>query len=46
LRPVLQTLVGWHARQDDPLLRSIKAYDVAYTRCYEALPGCRDCWCW
>jgi hypothetical protein len=41
----LTALVGWGAEQDDPLLRSEAAYEVAYSRLYGALPPCRHCGC-
>jgi hypothetical protein len=43
LKPRMMGLVGWHAQ--DPRLRSMEAYRVAYTRIYEALPDCRNCNC-
>lgn len=44
LKPVLARLVGWNAVGGD-LIRSEKAYDVAYETVYDALPDCRACWC-
>ena len=40
-------LVGWGRRDlpADAVLRSRRAYDVAYERLYEVLPSCRNCWC-
>ncbi|NLO26616.1 MAG: hypothetical protein GX113_00305 [Actinobacteria bacterium] len=43
LKPRLLQLVGWRACKDDPILRSEKAYDVAYHTICNALPDCRDC---
>ncbi len=43
IKPRLLGLVGWHAR--NPALRSSAAYDLAYRRLYDGLPGCRNCPC-
>lgn len=43
IKPRLRTLVGWYARH--PALRSREAYDLAYRRLYDGLPGCRNCSC-
>lgn len=43
IKPRLLGLVGWHAR--NPALRSSAAYDLAYRRLYDDLPGCRNCSC-
>jgi hypothetical protein len=39
------TLVGWGRTDDDPLLASSAAYDVAHRIIYGALPDCRNCGC-
>ena len=41
----LSALVGTTAERPDPVLRSSKAYDLAYRTLYEALPPCRECAC-
>jgi len=43
LKSRLVELVGWGAR--DPKLRSVEAYDLAYTKVYGVLPDCRNCIC-
>jgi len=42
-KPRLLRLVGWEARQFQ--LRTSSAYDIAYTRIYNALPNCKNCGC-
>ncbi len=42
-KPTLCRLVGWEAEKVG--LRTIEAYDVAYTVLYDALPPCQDCNC-
>jgi hypothetical protein len=44
-KPRIGRLVGWTAEQDDPLLRSAAAYELAYTTLYRVLPPCRNCRC-
>ena len=44
LRGRIARLVGWD-REGHPLLGTEAAYDVAYDKCYDALPECRDCCC-
>jgi hypothetical protein len=44
-KPRLVLLVGWDARQRTTTLQSERAYDVAYKTIYNALPDCRDCFC-
>lgn len=39
-KPRLLYLVGWDARKDNELLKSRKAYDLAYKTVLNALPGC------
>jgi hypothetical protein len=39
----MSRLVGFTA--DDPRLRTMEAYGVAYKKLYEALPNCRNCGC-
>jgi hypothetical protein len=41
----LCALVGWHAEKDDHILRSSVAYDLAYHKCFNILPPCRNCLC-
>lgn len=41
----LMGLVGWEARGEDPRLHTEEAYDLAYRKCYAALPNCRNCLC-
>jgi hypothetical protein len=36
-------LVGFEA--DNPVLRTMGAYDAAYDKLYGALPDCRNCIC-
>lgn len=44
--PKLSELVGRHARrQDDPLLRSAQAYEIARDTLFRLLPDCRNCVC-
>jgi hypothetical protein len=43
LKEHMSHLVGWHAA--NPKLRTMEAYDVAYTKLYSALPDCRNCMC-
>ncbi len=45
LKPRLLRLVGWGAQNQDPVLRSSDAYDVAYQTLYDLLPDCRGCGC-
>ncbi len=45
LKPRLLCLVGWGAQNQDPVLRSCDAYDVAYQTLYALLPDCRGCGC-
>ncbi|MDP9472214.1 MAG: hypothetical protein M3Q71_16370 [Chloroflexota bacterium] len=45
LKPRLLRLVGWGAQNQDPVLRSSDAYDVAYQTLYALLPDCRGCGC-
>jgi hypothetical protein len=40
-KPRLLDLVGWDA--PDARIRTMRAYDVAYDKIYDALPGCRNC---
>lgn len=42
-KPRVITLVGWDAQL--PELQTIRAYDLGYDTCYNALPDCRDCGC-
>lgn len=42
----MSDLVGWDAEGDNPILKSSKAYDVAYEHLYSLLPNCRNCICW
>jgi len=42
-KPVLRHLVGWWSKKPD--LRSSQAYDSAYQKIYQTLPGCRNCGC-
>jgi len=44
LRGRIAPLVGW-SREGHPLLGTEAAYDVAYDKCYDALPDCRGCCC-
>lgn len=45
-KPRLLPLVGWDSlRQRDPLLGSEGAYNRAYDVLYDALPDCRNCFC-
>jgi hypothetical protein len=43
LKPRLVRLVGDLACREDPVLYTSHAYDVAYQRIYQALPGCDRC---
>ena len=43
LKPRLVRLVGDFARCEDPVLHTSHAYDVAYHRIYDTLPGCDRC---
>ncbi len=44
-KPRLPALVGWYCEQDDPVLRTQEAYEIAYRYLYHQLPDCRGCWC-
>ncbi len=44
-RPRLVELIGWWARSIDPVVRSSRAYEVAYHELYALLPDCRRCLC-
>ncbi len=41
-------LVGFSTKPKQPnrLLRTMKAYDIVYGKCYGALPNCRNCGCY
>jgi hypothetical protein len=39
----LCSLVGWNALKLDDRLCSSQAYEIAYEKCYNALPACREC---
>ena len=43
LKPLLQTLVGWKARE--PCLQSPDVYQTAVKELYDLLPYCRNCGC-
>jgi hypothetical protein len=45
LKARLTWLVGFRAHGDDPRLRSMAAYDIAFETVYGALPPCRGCGC-
>lgn len=45
LKPQLCLLVGEDAIGTPPAMRSSAAYDLAYDKCYDALPPCRNCMC-
>lgn len=47
LKPELCELVGWAVehRGGDPRLASSRAYGIAYRKCYDVLPPCRNCCC-
>jgi hypothetical protein len=40
IKPILSILVGWRSKHPNPLLRTSRAYKVAYARLYQALPDC------
>jgi hypothetical protein len=42
-KPRLSQLTGWEASKAS--IRTMQAYDVAYSTLYEALPPCRRCGC-
>jgi hypothetical protein len=44
-KPQLTFLVGFRCRSEDPVMRTMQAYDVAFAKIYEALPACRGCAC-
>lgn len=46
-RDWLMNLVGWDAQKIHkyPILGTSEAYDLAYEKCYDALPDCRNCIC-
>lgn len=44
-KPRLVDLVGWGADSDNELMRTSAAYDLAYSKLYDVLPPCRNCWC-
>lgn len=44
-KPRVITLVGWYAELDDPMLRTMEAYDIGYQYLYKHLPNCRSCLC-
>lgn len=41
----LAWLVGFRTHNDDPRLRTMAAYDVAFEKIYNAMPACRGCAC-
>jgi len=48
LRGRVGQLVGWGRRGQPgvaPALTTSEAFDIAYQTVYDALPGCRGCWC-
>jgi len=45
LREKLISLVGWYAEKDSPLLKMESSYDTAYSKIYNSLPPCKDCFC-
>jgi hypothetical protein len=45
LKAVMVYLVGCEGAARDPRLRTSEAYNIAYTRLYNALPDCRNCMC-
>lgn len=45
LRAEMTALVGWHAKTQNPMLRTCEAYMSAYRVIYGALPRCRNCTC-
>lgn len=38
-------LVGWQAKSNNPIIKTSKAYDIAYDKIYAVLPPCKDCNC-
>ena len=47
-KPRLLHLVGWGVKDRPdahPALTTGEAYTLATETIYDALPGCRDCWC-
>ena len=44
-KPRVIKLVGWYAELDDPMLRTVEAYDIGYQYLYDKLPPCRNCMC-
>jgi len=45
LRSRLMRLVGWCSTHPDPVVRSSRAYEIAYLAIYGLLPDCRRCRC-
>lgn len=45
IKPRLVELVGWGSNSPYAVLRTSRAYEVAYSWLYEQLPPCRDCLC-
>jgi hypothetical protein len=41
----MSRLVGFNAASTDPRIRTMKAYNTAYDKLYQALPDCRNCCC-
>lgn len=41
----LGQLVGWNREDDDPVLSSSEAYEVAVQALYDMLPDCYNCGC-
>ena len=44
-KPRFLKLVGWAAEKDDSVIKTEKAYNLAYKKLYHSLPDCRDCGC-
>ncbi len=40
VKPILVMLVGWNSAHPDPMLRTERAYELAYEYLYELLPDC------
>lgn len=45
-KPIVGSLVGWSAvSPPSPYFLTSAAYDIAYNKIYDQLPGCRNCMC-
>lgn len=43
-KPAIVRRIGWHAPNYAPeILKTVRAYEIAYEKLYSALPDCQNC---